>query len=149
VAAEGCARRCYPGISEITGLGGNNLGYAFLRDVDLGPAGYLLQGHRRLHLSGQVRILELVRVTDARVRHQFEIGAAKRVTVAGAEIRERHPVRAADLGLQVMNLAGKAMRRKPLGHRVGIEKGPVDSFGRGTEHTVKSHGVRGHDGMAS
>ena len=71
---------------------------------------------------GQVRIVEPVRVANAFVRHQFEIFSAERVTAAGAEIRERHLVGATDFRVQVVNLAGESVRRKPLGHRVRVEE---------------------------
>jgi hypothetical protein len=41
-----------------------------------------------LHFSGQVRIIEFVRVADAFVGRQFEIGSAERVALAGGEISE-------------------------------------------------------------
>ena len=112
------------------------------------PTEYLLQGYRRLHFAGQVRVVELVRVADAFVRHQFEILAAEGVAVAGGEVRERHLVGAADFGVQVVNLAGEPVRRKPFGHRVGVEERPIDSFRRRTQHAVKSDGVCGHDHLA-
>ena len=37
---------------------------------------------------------------------------------AGGEIRERHFVGAADFGVQLVDLAGESVRRKPFGHRV-------------------------------
>ena len=108
------------------------------------PTGHLLQGDRHLHLAGQVRVVELVRVADALVRRQLEVGAAERVALAGGEVRERHLVGAADLGVQVVNLAGEPVRRQPLGHRVGVEERPIDPLGRRAQHAVKSDGVRCH-----
>src|SRR6266849_719883 len=49
----------------------------------------------------------------------------------------------------MVNLAGKALRWEPFGHCVGIEKRPIDSLRRSTEHTVKPDGVCGHDYFAS
>jgi hypothetical protein len=48
-----------------------------LRDVKFGSAEYLFQSNRRLHFSGQVWIVEPVRVADALVGRQFEIGSAE------------------------------------------------------------------------
>src|SRR5204863_5094184 len=49
----------------------------------------------------------------------------------------------------MMNLAGKAIRREPFGHCVGIEKRPIDSLRRSTQHTVEPDDVCGHDYFAS
>lgn len=72
---------------------------------------------------------------------QFEIGSAERVALAGAEISERHPVGAADFGVQVINLARESIRRKPLGHRVRVEERPINSLRRRPKHSVESDGV--------
>jgi hypothetical protein len=66
---------------------------------------------------------------------------------AGAEVRERHPVAAALLRIQLVNPAGEAVRRQPLDHGVGVEKRPVDPLGRRPQHTVKADGVGGHDSL--
>src|SRR6266436_3128280 len=130
--------------AEIAGLGRNGFGYAFLQDVQLGSAGYLLQGYRRPHLAGQVRVVERVRVPNALVSHQLEILSAKRVALPRREVRKRHLVGAANLGVHMVNLAGKAVRREPFGHGVGFKKRPIDSFRRRPQHTVKSDSVCGH-----
>src|SRR5215813_6847033 len=57
------------------------------------------------------------------------------------EVRERHPVGAADPGVQMVNLASKSIRREPLGHCIGIEERPIDSFGCCTEHAMEPDGV--------
>jgi hypothetical protein len=46
----------------------------------------------------------------------------------------------------VMNLAREAVRRKPLGHGVGIEKCPIDPLGLATKNAVKTDGAR-HDSL--
>src|SRR5438477_12747459 len=61
--------------AEITSFGRNGCRYPFLRDVQLGSAKYLLQADRRSHFSGQVRVVELVRVADKLVRRQFELSS--------------------------------------------------------------------------
>src|SRR5881397_707095 len=94
--------------AEIASLGRNGCGYPFLRDVQLGSAEHPLQGDRRSHFSGQVRVVERVSVADALVRRQFEIGSAEGVALASGEISERHPVSAVDFSVQVMNLARKS-----------------------------------------
>jgi hypothetical protein len=66
----------------------------------------------------------------------------ERVAAAAGEIRERHLVPAADLGVHVVNLAGKSVRWKPFGHRVGVEKRPKDLLGRCPQHPVQLDGVR-------
>ena len=63
--------------------------------------------------------------------------------MAGGEIAEGHLVGAADARLQVMNGAGKAVRRQPLRRRIGLEEGAVDLFGSGCEDAMQANGV-GH-----
>jgi hypothetical protein len=65
----------------------------------------LPERYRRLHFSGQIRVVEFVSVADAFVWRSLNILATERVTLLGGEVRERHPVSAADFCLDVMNLA--------------------------------------------
>ena len=37
----------------------------------------------------------------------------------------------------MMNLAGKTVGRKPLGHGVGVQECAIDALGRGAEHAVE------------
>src|SRR5262245_13324920 len=84
--------------AEIACLWRDGLRQARLHDAQFRSAGNALQGDRRLHLPGQVRILEPVGVANALVWRQLTIFAPEGVTAAGAEIRERHPVAAPHLG---------------------------------------------------
>ena len=127
--------------TEIASLDRNGCGDPFLRDVQLGSAEYLLQGDRRLHFSRQVHVVEFVRVTDALVRRQFEIGSSEGMALTGGEIGERHRVSAADFGVQVMNLARESVRWKPLGHCIGIEELSINFLRRRAEHPVESDGA--------
>lgn len=63
------------------------------------------------------------------------------MALAGREIREGHAMTAADFCVHVMDLAGKAIRWKPFGHGVGIQKGTVNSFSGRAENTVESNCV--------
>src|SRR6267378_8108126 len=74
--------------AEIAGLGRNGIRYAFLHYVHLGAARNLLQGYSRVHFSGQILVVEFVRVANALVWHQFEIPSAERVAVARGEVCE-------------------------------------------------------------
>src|SRR5450755_4127850 len=67
------------------------------------------------------------------------------MTRAGREVSERHLKGAADFRLQVVHFAGESVRRKPFGPGIRIQECPVDLLGRGTDDTMKSDGVRGHD----
>jgi hypothetical protein len=40
-----------------------------------------------------------------------------------------------------MHLARESVRRQPLGHRVGVQEGPIDSLGRRPQDSVKTYGV--------
>jgi hypothetical protein len=63
------------------------------------------------------------------------------MTLARREIRERHFVSAANFGVHLMYLGGESVRRKPLGHGVGIEECLVNFFGGRSEDAVKSNSV--------
>src|SRR3954465_3844896 len=65
--------------AEIASLRRDDGRQPLLRDVQFGAAGNPLQGDRRLHLAGQVRVVEFVRVPDAFVRYEFEVFPAKGV----------------------------------------------------------------------
>lgn len=90
----------------------------------------------------QVRIVKLVRVADKFARLHLEILPAERASVPRGEVGERHLVCAADPGAELMDLAGKAVRRQPLGHGVSVKKRSIDPLGRGTENAMKTDGVR-------
>src|SRR2546430_2734741 len=79
---------------------------------------HLLQRDRRLHLAGQIPIIEFVRVPNPLIRHQLDELAAKRMAPPGREIRERHPIPAAHPRIHLMHLARKPIRRQPLHHRI-------------------------------
>src|SRR6266536_4212823 len=105
---------------EVTSLGRNHLGNSFLHDGDFSAARHLLQRHGALHFPRQVRVVELVGVANALVRHELEISSPEGMAFAAVEVRERHPVRSADLGVELMHFTGETVRRQPLSHRVRI-----------------------------
>src|SRR5213596_3293060 len=74
--------------TEIAGLGRNGIRYPFLHYVHLSTARNLLQRYSRLHFSGQIRVVEFVRVANAFVGHQFKILSAERVAMACSEVCE-------------------------------------------------------------
>src|SRR5512139_3333619 len=113
---------------EIAGFDRYDLGDPFLHDAQLGSTRHLLQRNRRLHDAREVRVVELVRIADPFVRDEFEILAAKRVALFRGEIREGHPERAANRGIQVLNRAREAVRRKPLGYRIRIQESAIDTL---------------------
>src|SRR5262245_42743947 len=123
--------------AETASLGRDDSRPAPLHDIQLGSAGDSFQCNRRLHLAGQARIVESVRVANAFVWHQLQVFSAERVTAAGGEIRERHLVGAADFGLDVVDLTRESVWRKPFGHRVRVEERPIDLLGRCAYHPVK------------
>src|SRR6185369_7355732 len=49
----------------------------------------------------------------------------------------------------VMNLAGEAVGREPLGHRVSVEECTIDELRSGPDYPVKSNGVCRHDQLSS
>src|SRR5215475_9867107 len=94
-------------------------------------------------ISPGSRIVELVGIANTLVWRQLEIVPAKRVTLARAEVGERHPVAAADPRVHLENLGGEAVGRKPFDHRVRIEEGTVDPLRCRTQDAVKPDGVGG------
>src|SRR5689334_22438970 len=64
---------------------------------------------------------------------------------AGAEVRERHPVAAADARVELVHLSGEAVGRKPFGHGVGVEEGAINLLGLRAKDAVKANGVVRHD----
>src|SRR5262245_38379385 len=58
--------------AETARLEWNDRRQTLLHDIQLGSARDPFQGHRRLHLARQVRIVESVRVANTLVWHQFE-----------------------------------------------------------------------------
>src|SRR5438874_9406774 len=88
--------------------------------------------------------VELVRVTNALIRHELSVCAAEGVTLAGCEIGERHPVVAADLRFHLVNLAGKSIRWQPLRHRVRIKERAVNLLRLCPEHSMNADGIRCH-----
>lgn len=63
--------------AEIASLGWNSFGKLLLHYVQLGSAEHRLEGDRRLDFSRQVRIIKLVRVSNAFVWHQLKILSTK------------------------------------------------------------------------
>jgi hypothetical protein len=64
--------------------------------------------------------------------------------MSGSEISERHLVGAADLGIQVVTLAGKSVWWKPFGQGAGVQESPIDFLRRRAHHAVKPDGVCRH-----
>jgi len=131
--------------AEIAGLDGNGLRYSFLHDVQFGSTEHLRKRHSDLHRAGQVRVVELVGVTDPFVRDQLKVLSSEGVAESCREGRERHLESAADLGVQVVDLAGEAVWREPLDHCIRVEEGSIDSFWGCAEHVVKSDRACRHD----
>ena len=105
------------------------------------PTEDLVQADRHVHLAGQIRVVELVRVADPFVRHQLDVLPAEGVAAARREVRERHLVGATEAGVHVMHLAGESVGRQPLDHRVRIEEGAIDPLGRSPQDAVKADGA--------
>src|SRR4029453_7107143 len=77
--------------------------------------------------------------------HQVKICSAEGVAVAGGEVREGHLVGTADLRIDMVNLARKAVRRQPLDHCLGIDECPIDFLRCRTEHPGERYGAGVHD----
>ena len=106
-----------------------------------------LQHHRHLDLAGQVGIVEPVGVAQAFARDEFDIFTAKRMAMARREVAERHLEGAADLCLQMVHGAGKAVGRQPFRERIRFEERAIDFLGLGGEDAVQADGA-GHGNSA-
>src|SRR3954468_18153187 len=51
-------------------------------------------------------------------------------------LRERHAPLAAHLRVELVHLAGEAVRRQPLCYRFGVSKGAIHPLGRRAQHAV-------------
>ena len=51
-----------------------------------------------------------------------------------------------EIGIDVMDRAGEAVRRKPLHDGVGVEKRPVDALGLRLQNAMETDGAIGHVG---
>src|SRR5207237_10050945 len=110
----------------VTHFGRDHGVHTLLRDVYFRSDRSLLQGYSVLHFSRQIRVVELVRVADTFIRHEFEICSAEGVALTVAKIGERHAVAAAPFRVHLVNLAGKSIRWQPLRHRLRIKKRAVN-----------------------
>jgi hypothetical protein len=118
--------------------------HPFLHDAQVGSDGHLRQGDRHPHLAGRAGVIEPVGVANGRVRCQLEILAADGMALAGGEVRERHAESASHLRVEVVHLAGEAVRRNPFDRCVRVEERPVHALRRRPEHAVQPDGVGGH-----
>src|SRR5262245_26729862 len=115
---ESLVRRGAPGATATPATPGSRIRpespkAPLLYDFDLGSAGDPSQRDRDLHLARHARVVELVSVSDSLVWGQLDVRSAERMARTGAEVRERHPVAAADACVHFVDLAGEAVRRKP------------------------------------
>jgi hypothetical protein len=78
-----------------------------------GPADpFEADGH--LDFSREVWVIEAVCIPNELMWHQFHVASAERVALAIGEVRERHPMSAANGRFHIMNLAGEAVRGQPF-----------------------------------
>src|SRR5262249_44127562 len=94
-----------------------------------------------LHLSRHVRVVEFVGAANQFGWLKLQELATERMTVTGREIGERHFVRASDLGVEMMHLAGESIRRQPFDHGLCIKECAVNSLRRGAQDAVESNRV--------
>ena len=64
--------------------------------------------------------------------------SAEGMAPGAAEIGERHFETATESGIELMNLAGKSMRRQPFGQGIGVQESAIDFFRRGAEHAMET-----------
>ncbi len=67
--------------AAVASFDGDDIGHSLLDDVQLGSTRHFLQGDCRLHFSGQTRVVESIRVTDAFLWHQLKIFSAEGVAL--------------------------------------------------------------------
>src|SRR4051812_19691539 len=131
--------------AEIASLYRNDVRQAFLNDVQLRADRYVFQRHCHLYIAGQVRVIEFVCVTQAFVRNELDIFAAKRIALPGREVSEGHLEGAANRRFQMMHDAGKAVGRQPFRERVRLDKRAIYLLRSGCQDPMQTNGVRGHN----
>src|SRR5207249_2173833 len=105
-----------------------------------------LSGSQYLNKARQIGIVETISISDTLVGHDLQIFSAERMARIRGEIRERHPECAANLRVEMVNLAGEAIGRQPLGHGVRVEEGAKNLLRPGGEDTMQTNGIAlGHD----
>src|SRR3954447_25020017 len=114
--------------AEIAGFDWNHRRQVCLFDVDLGSDRNRFQGYGDLDDAGQIGIVETIGVADTLVGHDLQIFSAERMARVRGEIRKRHPECAANLRFKMVDLAGEAVGRQPLGHGIRIEEGAKNLF---------------------
>lgn len=130
--------------AQVARFNGDHFGDALLHGRELGAAHDGLEGDGGDHRAGEVGVVEAVVVDDALVGHQLEVLAAEGVHLAVGEVGELHAVAAAHARVHLEHAPREAVRRQPLGHGVGVQKGAVDALGRRGEHAVQGDGSGGH-----
>ena len=130
--------------AQVAHLQRNDLRDAGLRDAQLGAAQHRLQCDRHLQQAGQVGVVEAVGVAESWSGTSLQVLAAEGMAVAAAEVVERHAEAAADARVHLLHLAGEAVRRQPLDHGVGFEKGAIHLLRRAAQHAVQTDGAVGH-----
>src|SRR5437870_2970641 len=81
--------------------------------------------------------------------HEFNVLSSERMTLSCGEVRKRHLMCAADLGIHVVNLSSKSVRRKPLTHGVWFQECSIYPLGGRTQDAVKPDCIRGHSFFSS
>ncbi|CDX17634.1 conserved hypothetical protein [Mesorhizobium plurifarium] len=134
------AQRFLP--AEIAGLGGDGVRDAGLGDVDLGADRHFLQDHGHLDLARQIGIVEAVGVAQALARDELDKFATEGMAAAGGEVAEGHLVGSADLALELVHRAGKAVGGQPLRQRIRLDECAVDLLRLGRQNAVQLDGAR-------
>jgi hypothetical protein len=70
------------------------------------------------------------------------------MTISRGEVGKRHFISATDLSVNMMDLAGKTIWRKPFSHRVCIKKRAVDSLRACPQHAMKPNCVGSHNSFS-
>lgn len=121
--------------------GEEKLAEAFAR---LGTAGLLVAAAGGIGLSPAAEgLIEILPRKGDHAQRLFEL----RGLLGAYRPAEEAPaitVAAADLGVQLLDLAGEAVGRKPPGEGLPVEEGTVDLFGSGAQHAVQADGSGGH-----
>lgn len=125
--------------TQVALLNGNQFRESLLDDLEISAATDRAERYRNLHLSGQVRIIELVRVSDPFVLTEFGICSREGMALARREIGKRYSVSTAHSDVNFVDCTGKAIRREPLGHGGRIGKSAVNTLGRCGQYPMQAN----------
>ena len=90
----------------------------------------------------------MICITKQLTLNKLDILSTERMYISRGKVLERDAVGANGLGFQMVHGASEAIWGKLLCQGIGLDKDPIDIFGRGNQHPMQKDNVQ-HDGRTS